>query len=167
MLQIIADLIRVRITNDVRASGWYVIILDQTSDISRTEQVSLCLSFALFWTKKKAFMGFYSTKSTEGEVLYELMKSAITELNLHLRNIVGKHSMGQLIWTVYTRDSQQEWQSARSPLAIYVHCTVYADMCSTSPLGYCDTDWTTAKRFVDYPGSLQLLRSKCQTTRTV
>ena len=90
LLQIIADLIRERITNDVRASGWYGIILDETSDISRTEQVSLCLSFALNGTKKEAFIGFYSTKSTEGEVLYELVKSSITELNLDLKNIVGK-----------------------------------------------------------------------------
>ena len=40
--------------------------------------------------QKEAFIGFYSTKSTEGEVLYELVKSAITELNLDLKNIVGK-----------------------------------------------------------------------------
>ena len=90
LLQIIADLIRDRITNDVRTSGWYGIILDETSDISRTEKVSLCLSFALNGTKKEAFIGFYSTKSTEGEVLYELVKSAITELNLDLKNIVGE-----------------------------------------------------------------------------
>lgn len=63
---------RERITNDVRVSGWYGIILDETSDISRTEQVSLSLSFALNGTKKEAFIDFYSTKSTEGEVLYEL-----------------------------------------------------------------------------------------------
>ena len=36
LLQMIADLIRERITNDVRASGWYGIILDETSDIRRT-----------------------------------------------------------------------------------------------------------------------------------
>ena len=47
----------------------YVIISDKTSDISRTEQVSLCLRFALNGMKKKAFIGFYSTKSTEGEEL--------------------------------------------------------------------------------------------------
>lgn len=82
LLQIIADLIRERITNDVRASGWYGVMLDETSDIRRTEQVSLCRSFAPNGTKKEAFIGFYSTKSTEGEVLYELVKSSITELNL-------------------------------------------------------------------------------------
>ena len=94
LLQIITDLICERITNDVRASGWYGIILDETSDISRTEQVSLCLSFALNGTKKEAFVDFYSTKSTEGEELYDLVKSAITDLNLDLKNIVGKAFYG-------------------------------------------------------------------------
>ena len=39
--------------------------------------------------KKEAFIDFYCTNSTEGEVLYEQVKSAITELNLDLKNIVG------------------------------------------------------------------------------
>ena len=70
LLQTIADLIRELFTDDVRASGWYGIILHETSDITRPEQVSLCLSFALNGTKKEVFVAFYSKKSTEGEVLY-------------------------------------------------------------------------------------------------
>ncbi|XP_068685080.1 zinc finger MYM-type protein 1-like [Montipora capricornis] len=119
--QIIADLIRERTTNDERASGWYGIILDETSDISRTEQVSLCLSFAQNGRKKQAFIGFYSTKSSEGEVLYELVKSSITKLNLDLKNIVGKAFDG-----VANMNGLHKGLSTRmeecSPLSIYAHC---------------------------------------------
>ena len=121
LLQIIADLIRERITNDVRTSGWYGIILDETSDISRTEQVSLCLSFALNGTNKEAFIGFYSTKSTEGEVLYELVKSAITELNLDLKNIVGKAFDGAANMNGVHKGLSTRMEEC-SPLGIYVHC---------------------------------------------
>ena len=121
LLQIIADLIRERIINDVRASGWYGIILDETSDISRTEQVSLCLSFALNGTKKEAFIDFYSTKSTEGEVLYELVKSAITELNLDLKNIVGKAFDGAANMNGVHKGLSTRMEEC-SPLGIYVHC---------------------------------------------
>lgn len=121
LLQIIADLIRERITNDVRASGWYGIILDETSDISRTEQVSLCLSFALNGTKKEAFIGFYSTKSTEGEVLYELVKSSITELNLDLKNIVGKAFDGAANMNGVHKGLSTRMKEC-SPFGIYVHC---------------------------------------------
>ena len=121
LLQIIADLIRERIINYVRASGWYGIILDETSDISRTEQVSLCLSFALNGTKKEAFIDFYSTKSTEGEVLYELVKSAITELNLDLKNIVGKAFDGAANMNGVHKGLSTRMEEC-SPLGIYVHC---------------------------------------------
>jgi hypothetical protein len=90
LLEIIADLVKERIVNDVKSSGWYGIIMDETSDISRIEQVSLCLSYCINGIKKEAFMGFYATKSTEGEVLYELVKDTITKLNLDLKDIVGK-----------------------------------------------------------------------------
>ena len=46
--------------------------------------------FALNDMKKEVFIGFYSTKSTEGEALYKLVISAFTELNLDLKNIFGK-----------------------------------------------------------------------------
>ena len=121
LLQIIADLIRERITNDVRTSGWYGIILDETSDISRTEQVSLCLSFALNGTKIEAFIGFYSTRSTEGEVLYELVKSAITELNLDLKKIVGKAFDGAANMNGVHKGLSTRMEEC-SPLGIYVHC---------------------------------------------
>ena len=112
LLQIIADLFHEHITNDVRTSGWYGIILDETSDISRTEQVSPCLSFTLNGTKKEAFIGFYSTKSTEGEVLSELVKS---------QELVGKAFGG-----VANMNGVHKGLSTRmeecSPLGIYVHC---------------------------------------------
>lgn len=131
LLQIITDLIRARITNDVRVSGWYSIILDETSDISKTEQVSLCLSFALKGTKKEAFVAFYSTKSNEGEVLYQLVKSTITELNLDLKNIVGKAFDGAANMNGVHKGLSTRMEEC-SPLGIYCTFTV-TDMCSTSP----------------------------------
>ena len=110
-----------RITNDVRASGWYGIILDETSDISRTEQVLLCLSFVLNGRKKEAFIGFYSTKSTEGEVLYELVKSSITELNIDLKNIVGKAFDGVNNMNGVHKELSKRMEEC-SPFGIYVHC---------------------------------------------
>jgi len=44
--------------------------------------------------KKEAFIGFYSTKSTEGKALYKLVKSVISELDLDLKIIVGKAFAG-------------------------------------------------------------------------
>ena len=99
LLQIIADLIREPgITNDVRTSGWYGIILNETSDISRTEQVSLCLSFALNGTKKEAFIGFY-TPQNQPKVKYCMNWGNLLSLNSILisRTLLVKYLMGPLI----------------------------------------------------------------------
>ena len=79
------------------------------------------LSFAPNGTKKEAFIGFYSTKSTEGEVLYELVKSAITELNLDLKNIVGKAFDGAVNMNGVHKGLSTRMEEC-SPLGIYVHC---------------------------------------------
>ena len=60
--------------------------MDETSDICRTEEVSL-------WGQsetKENFIGFFATASTEGEVLYELAKTAINKLDLRLENIIAE-----------------------------------------------------------------------------
>ena len=92
--------------------------MDETSDISGTELVSLCVSFALNGTKKEAFIGFYSKKSTEGEVLYELVKS---ELNLDLKTIVGKAFNGAANMNGVHKGLSTRMEEC-SPLGIYVHC---------------------------------------------
>ena len=121
LLQIIADLVKERIVNDVKSSGWYGIILDETSDITRIEQVSLCLSYCVDGIKKEAFVGFYATKSTEGEVLYQLVKDSISELNLELENIVGKAFDGAANMNGIYKGLSTRMKEC-SPYAIYVHC---------------------------------------------
>lgn len=59
-----------RIAAEVRSSEYYGIIVDETSDISRVEQVSLCLRYVFNSETKETFAGFYPTASTEGEVLH-------------------------------------------------------------------------------------------------
>ena len=80
--------------------------------------MSLCLSYCVDGIKKEAFVGFYATKSTEGEVLYQLVKDSVSELNLELENIVGKAfdgaaNMNGIYKGLSTRIKE---------CSIYIHC---------------------------------------------
>ena len=90
ILQILAHLILERIRQDCIACGLFDVIMEETSDISRTEEVSLCFNFVADGVKKEAFFGFYETKTTYGKALYDLITKAISDLNLDLTNIVGE-----------------------------------------------------------------------------
>ena len=92
--------------------------MDETSNISRTEEVSLCLRYAINGETKENFVGFFVTASTEGEFLYELAKTAINKLDLRLENIVadGTANMNGIRKGLATRMKEC------SPLGIHVHC---------------------------------------------
>ena len=147
-LQIIADLVKERIVNDVKSSGLYGIILDETSDITRIEQVSLCLSYCVDGIKKEAFVGFYATKSTEGEVLYQLVRDSISELNLELENIVGKAFDGAANMNGIYKGLSTRMKEC-SPYAIYVHPLRASP--ESSPPRYYERDRTITQRLGQYP----------------
>ena len=56
ILSLLAEQVLKRIVQDVQESEKFAIILDETSDISRTEQVALCLSYISGGIKKETFI---------------------------------------------------------------------------------------------------------------
>lgn len=121
LIEIVSSLVLQRITRDVKSSGNYSVIVDETSDISRSEQVSLCLRYVVEGETRETFSGFYATESTEGEILYELVKKSITNLNLLLSDIVGKCFDGAANMNGCNKGVASRMKEC-SPLALYVHC---------------------------------------------
>ena len=110
LLQIMSDVVRERILKDVRAS--------------RNEQVSLCLSYVVGLKEKRHSLGFFRTKSTTGEVLYELLCNVMKELNLDMSKIVaecfdGASNMKGENKALATR------MKVTSPMPMYIHCYGY------------------------------------------
>ena len=121
LIAIVSNMVLKRITSDVRNSAQYSIIVDETADISRTEQVSLCLRYVFAGETKGTFVGFYTTASTEGEVLYELVKTSVNKLDLKLEDIVGKCFDGAANMSGIHKGLASRMKEC-SPLSIYVHC---------------------------------------------
>ena len=121
LLAIVSDLVLERITTEVRKSGYFGIIMDETSDNSRTEEVSLCLRYVINGETKENFVGFFATASTEGEVLYELTKTAINKLDLRLKNIIAECFDGAANMSGICKGLATLMKEC-SPLGIYVHC---------------------------------------------
>ena len=78
-----------RIVDKVNESKCYGVILDETSDISKTEQVSICLRY-IFEGDIKAFIGFLNTMSTSGEDIFNLVKKEFRMMVLQFIDIVAK-----------------------------------------------------------------------------
>jgi hypothetical protein len=121
ILEIISHSVVQRITKDVQLSRNYALIMDETSDISRTEQVSICLRHVLDGITLETFLGFFSTISTEGEVLFELVKKVMTDHGLELGNIVGECFDGASNMSGVRKGVAARMKEC-SPRGVYVHC---------------------------------------------
>ena len=121
ILSIVAKIVLGRIICNVQESKHSSIIVDETSDISRTEQVAVCVRYVVEGDTKESFVGFYSTPSTEGETLYELIKDVFRKLGLSLENVVAECFDGASNMSGVNRGLAARMKEC-SPLAIYIHC---------------------------------------------
>ena len=121
ILEIMSAVMRDKIVEDVKKSFGYSIIVDETSDICRVEQVAICLRFTMAGETRECFIGFYATPSTEGQVLYELVKNELSRLELNLDNIVGQCFDGAANMSGVKRGLATRMKEC-SPKSIYVHC---------------------------------------------
>ena len=110
------------ISEAVNEAGKFSIIVDETTDISTTEQVSICLRFVdSTGITRETFIGFHAVNSTTGEALFELICSVLNSSSLKLTSLVGQCYDGDS-----NMSGREKGVAARvrevSPRAVYVHC---------------------------------------------
>lgn len=91
----ILDLIATKVISDhlseIRNADFYAILLDETSDYSRMEQVSVCFRIVSEdLVSSEYFLGFYATASTTAEALCSLVKDVLLRFNLPIEKLRGQ-----------------------------------------------------------------------------
>lgn len=76
-LTYMSDYVLNSIVSEIQSAGIFSIVVDETQDLSRHEQVSVFIRFVNNLEPKEVILGFYRTKSTDGESLVELLKEVL------------------------------------------------------------------------------------------
>ena len=89
---LLRDLIdRVRRESNGLSKEPFSIIIDETTDITRSEQVSFCLRFCNNkMQSEEVFLGFHKTSRTDAETLFNLVKSSLMSFGLSLSGVRGQ-----------------------------------------------------------------------------
>ena len=100
----------------------FSLICDETSDTSRHEQFSLCVSYiGSSGMKTETFICFIKVKETDAASLYNVVCSSLEKLGLDPINVVGLAVDGAANMSgVHTGLAVR--MKAVSPLSIYLHC---------------------------------------------
>ncbi|XP_060782672.1 52 kDa repressor of the inhibitor of the protein kinase-like [Neoarius graeffei] len=112
-----------------RSAEWFSVILDETADVSNTEQVSILVHYVHHelggYSVREDFLCFVSTADTTGEALTKVLLDKLTQLNLDPKNMVGQGYDGTGNISGKVRGVQARVRQLY-PAATYVHCRNHA-----------------------------------------
>lgn len=81
MISLIGKVIQQNIVDEIKKAGFFFIIADETMDISRLEQMSLCVRYVTTdFVINERFVGFRSTATTDGATLFALLTDTLLSL---------------------------------------------------------------------------------------
>ena len=124
ILEIMANKIVFANLEEIRKAVFYAILIDETPDVSRKEQISICFTVvSLELVSTEYFMGFYTTVSTKAETLFEIMKDILIRFQLPLNKLRGQCYEGASNVSERISGLQQRVQQ-EEPRALYVHCNM-------------------------------------------
>ena len=107
----------------VKACKYYAILVDEATDISSHEQVSICLRYVSSESMEvhENFVGLHETGDTTAETLTIIIKDALLRFGLEFSDCRGQAYDGASNMSGRMSGVQARI-SAENPKAIYVHC---------------------------------------------
>ena len=125
ILKLMADFISQKTISEIQKQKYFSIMLDETSDISRLEQV--CISFRYVTDElviKEDFVGFYETGDTKADTLFNIAKDVVLRFGLDITDVRGQCYDGASNVSGHISGLQTRILEV-SPTALFVHCVAH------------------------------------------
>jgi len=92
IIETIGDIIKNKIINRVKASKYYSILCDETTDISTKEQMTICIRYVDTSSLiiREDFIGFVEIASTTGNSIKETLKNELENVGLYFDDLRGQ-----------------------------------------------------------------------------
>lgn len=120
-----ASRIRQQNLKEIKAAHFIALMLDETSDIARLEQVSISIRIVSDnLSIREIFGGFYDTKNTKSETIYALVKRVFAECGLDMKKLRGQCYDGASNVSGKISGLQIRFRK-EEPRAIFVHCNAH------------------------------------------
>lgn len=122
ILTLMAMAVRRKLLSAIRKQPFYAIMADETTDVSRKEQMSLNFRYVdESLVVHESFLGFYETPSTDSETLFKIVLDALLRFEIDIRKCRGQcydgaFNMSGEITGLQTRIRELVLR------AYYVHC---------------------------------------------
>ncbi|XP_022177201.1 52 kDa repressor of the inhibitor of the protein kinase-like [Myzus persicae] len=127
IISICGDIVKSKIIQRVNAAECFSVLADETTDIGRIEQMSVCLRYFDQGEKKirEDFLEFTPAVDLTGKGLATLIMSSLQNNGINCQFLVGQGYDGASAMSGYLHGAQ-EYIKKDFPMALYVHCSAHS-----------------------------------------
>lgn len=144
ILSICGSLIQSTLIKQIKASKYFSVLVDESTDISNIEQMSLCVRYVDETQMKicENFLCFVPLSSTTGESISNQIISTLWDLGLDVSYLRGQGYDGAAAMSGQFKGTQA-YILKQQPKAIYVHCISHSlnlaisDSCNVQDIRNC------------------------------
>ena len=157
IISIMGSIVRQQICTSVQRAGYFSVLVDETKDLSKNEQMSISVRYLDPDTPtiRERFLSFVFAPSLTADHLSQYIVSTLSLFNLNLSSIVSQGYDGAAVMSGCASGVQKRIREL-APQAIYVHCHAH---CLNLVLVDCVKSLTQASDFFAVVQSLYVFMS--------
>ena len=121
IIQLIAKSIRNEINAEIADGEYFSLLVDETKDLSKREQIFVVLRYVYSGNIYESFLGFTAADGLNAVSLYKKIKLALSENNIDKNNCIAQCYDGAAVMSG-CRNGVQQLFKQDVPQAIYIHC---------------------------------------------
>lgn len=119
-----------QVVSRIQKAGYFAVLADETQDVSRHEQLALCVRYVDEHSEKapiirEDFLQFIHVENVTAEALAETIMKGLTDLGLDLNLLVGQGYDGAAVMNGHLK-GVRTLITEKYPKAQFVHCSAHA-----------------------------------------
>ena len=122
ILALLAQIIRKEITNELYASVNFSLIVDESKDISKKEQLSVVVRYLFSNSIHEEFLDFIQLHKLDAASLKDKLAEILKSCEIDPNNCVGQTYDGASVMSGVNRGVQELVRKELAPQALYIHC---------------------------------------------
>ena len=121
IINIMAGMITSEISEEVKDAEYFALLVDETKDVSKTEQLSIVVRYLHNDDIYESFLGFTPADGLDANSLFIKIKETLSSRKIDKNKCIGQCYDGAAVMSGSTAGVQEKfWHEV--PQAVYVHC---------------------------------------------
>ena len=121
IIAIMADMIREQISDEVGDTGYFALIVDESKDISKKEQISVVIRYLHAGNVMEEFLNFTPAEGLDADSLLRSIKTTLSQCNIDVNACIGQCYDGAAVMSGCNNGVQEKFRKEVLQ-ALYVHC---------------------------------------------